>query len=60
MLCENLFCIYWSNDECVLDNISLDIQGSCTSCIYVNIDESILKSQRKNITPNFQKSSELY
>ena len=46
MQCENLFCIYWAENECVLDDITLDIKGICQSCIYVNIQESDLRSCR--------------
>ena len=47
MLCENRFCIYWSENSCLLDEIELDVQGSCMSCIYVNLDETILQEQRQ-------------
>ena len=48
MICENLFCIYWSKENrCRLDEIELDIQGSCSSCIYVDIDESTLSDMRE-------------
>ena len=46
MLCENKFCIYYADDECVLDEIELDIQGSCKCCIYVNISEKELEKKR--------------
>ena len=48
MRCENLFCVYWINDNCSLDEIYLDIQGSCQSCIYVDINENDLESYRRN------------
>ena len=47
MMCENLFCVYWSDNECILDEISIDIQGSCESCIYVDIDDESLKKSRE-------------
>lgn len=46
MHCENFFCIYWKESHCILNQISLDIQGSCQSCIYVNIDEHCLNRKR--------------
>lgn len=50
MLCENIFCIYWKDRNCSLSEISLDIQGNCEKCIYIDIDENILENQRiKNI-----------
>lgn len=47
MQCENAFCVYWYQGECSLREISLDIQGSCECCIYVDIDERILDRKRK-------------
>ena len=49
MLCENLFCIYWEAEKCILDEISLDIQGNCESCIYVDIDPNLLQKERKKL-----------
>ena len=53
MRCENIFCIYWSDDKCVLDKVEMDIQGRCNSCIYVKINENelqvIREEQRRNI-----------
>lgn len=46
MRCENYFCIYWSEDICCLDSISLDILGNCQDCIYVTINEEILQQAR--------------
>lgn len=49
MQCENYFRIYWSKQGCILPNISLDIQGSCRECIYININEQSLQSERQKI-----------
>ncbi len=53
MLCENIFCIYWSNKKCLLDEVSLNVQGNCESCIYINIDETTLKNQRKKLLKKY-------
>ena len=47
MNCENKFCIYWDDDCCALNEVSLDILGTCTSCIYVDIDDKTLKEERE-------------
>ena len=47
MNCENKFCIYWEDDYCTINEISLDILGTCTSCIYVDIDDKTLKEERE-------------
>jgi len=48
MKCENCFCVYQSKDKCLLDSIELDILGQCTSCIYANIDETVLENAKKS------------
>ena len=50
MNCANRFCIYWSDDKCILDSVSLDITGLCEDCIYVNIEESVLQAYRKQLS----------
>ena len=48
MRCENLFCIYWKENGCTLEKISLDIQGICQDCVYATLDEALLEKERKN------------
>ena len=38
--CENNFCLYWQDDTCLLENISLSLQGVCQSCVCVDIGGS--------------------
>lgn len=47
--CENKFCIYWEDHSCILDSISLDVQGNCQNCIYVDLDETMLSDARKEL-----------
>lgn len=49
MECENIFCIYYSNNNCLLEQISLDIQGNCKCCIYVDIDSKDLEQHRNQM-----------
>ncbi len=49
MRCDNIFCIYWDKSICKLDEISLDVCGCCENCIYVDIDDEILKAKRQEI-----------
>jgi len=44
MKCENIFCVYWSKGECGIGEISLDIQGRCCDCVYVDIEEEYLRN----------------
>lgn len=50
VLCENEFCVYEEKGKCTLSEISLDISGARSDCIYINIDEQTLKIL-KNATP---------
>ena len=45
MKCENVYCVYNHGDFCIHDDkdIELDIQGKCTSCIYVDIEQDELE-----------------
>lgn len=49
MRCENIFCIYWKNEECILDEVSLDIMGNCQDCIYVDIEDDVLENYRNKL-----------
>lgn len=49
MLCENIFCIYWTENGCCLDEITLDIQGCCENSVYVEIEEDALEAKRKHL-----------
>ena len=46
MRCENHFCIYWKNYRCQLNQISLDIQGICQECIYLELEEDVMEAAR--------------
>ena len=54
MKCENIFCIYWSEGICSINEVSLDIQGSCVDCIYVDIEDEYLQKKRKDILESYQ------
>ena len=55
MQCDNHFCIYWCHGNCLLDDISIDIQGSCQDCIYVSITEDFLELEREKIRSRYEK-----
>ena len=54
MKCENMYCVYWQNNECILEDVSLDILGACDSCIYVDIDEKVLNEYRLKQLKKYQ------
>lgn len=47
MPCENIYCVYWTREGCLLSEITLDIQGKCESCLYIPIDEEELEKKRQ-------------
>ncbi len=47
MICENNYCIYWSRNSCILDEIYLNNLGICESCINVSIPDDELEILRK-------------
>ena len=47
MRCENDFCIYWNDNKCILEEITINNAGICDDCILVNIEEDILKQKRE-------------
>lgn len=55
MNCENNFCIYQSNGECILKEINIDGLGMCTECIYPNIDINILNKAKTDFLKRYEK-----
>ena len=47
MKCENEYCIYNKKYKCILDEITLDIQGKCIECIYVDIPSQQLEKLKE-------------
>ena len=54
MNCENKFCIYQSEGECILEEIDIDSLGMCADCIYPDIDEEVLNQAKLRLL-NFYK-----
>ena len=55
MRCDNHFCVYWSNNCCTLQEITLDIIGSCTNCVPVDLKKRVQKEKRENALKQFKK-----
>ena len=54
MKCENYFCIYESNGDCTLKEISLNIMGACEDCIYPSIDREYLEKEKQILLEKFE------
>ena len=52
--CENEFCIYQKDGNCVLNQIDLDITGTCVNCIYVDLSEETLSELKANQLKNIE------
>ena len=48
--------IYCDEYKCILDTISLDSISMCTECIQIELDENILKIEKKKLREKFYKS----
>ena len=47
--CENEFCIYQKQGNCILESVRLDIQGNCTDCIYINVEADTLNKLKEKL-----------
>ncbi len=52
LLCQNEFCIYQKQGNCILKSIQLDTQGTCIDCIYINVEEDTLNNLKEKILRN--------
>ena len=59
MNCENYLCVFWEKDKCTLTEVSLDIIGQCTKCIYIDINSKIIEKQRQQMLKSFQKCEKI-
>ena len=50
--CQNEFCIYQKQGNCILNSVSLDIQGNCLDCVYINIEEESLNDLKEKQLKN--------
>ena len=42
MKCDNKLCIYNQKGNCILHEITIDVTGVCSECIYPEIEEQVL------------------
>ena len=52
--CENEFCIYQKQGECILKSVQLDIQGNCMECIYINVEQDTLDTLKEKLLKTLQ------
>lgn len=54
MVCENLFCIYQHEGECILQETQIDSTGTCANCIFPAINEDYLKQEKLKLLQKYQ------
>ena len=42
MNCEQEYCIYNNNGDCILQNISINSLGMCDDCMTITLDKKLL------------------
>ena len=53
MKCENFLCIYEEGGLCSLEEVTLNITGSCDDCIYPDLDPAYLKSRKQALLKRY-------
>ena len=49
LFCENEFCIYQKQGNCILESVQLDMRGNCAECIYINVEENDLNNMKEKL-----------
>lgn len=60
MNCENRFCIYEANGNCILKNVRIDSLGMCAACICVDVDEEILDQAKSKLLHQYEAHDSSY
>lgn len=57
LFCENEFCIYQKQGNCILESVQLDIQGNCMDCIYIHIKKDDLNTLKEKLLEDWLNST---
>lgn len=60
MECDNIFCIYWKDKYCMLDEISIDAAGTCRERIDIMLGEDILEPLRRSTRERLEKEDKRF
>lgn len=47
--CDNNFCCFWEDGQCVLDKITVDEYGSCVESVRPDIPADYLEYKRREL-----------
>ena len=59
MVCDNHFCIYQQEGECLLEEIQLDCTGVCTNSIYHTLNEDYLQQEKVKLLQKYQQNDKM-
>ena len=51
--CDNEFCIYQAQGGCILEQVQLDIQGNCTNCMYIRVEDETLRELKQKLLRDY-------
>ena len=60
MKCENVYCIYEKDGECLLDEITISSGGMCNECILISVPFNALEKLKQIQREEFVKMDENY
>lgn len=58
MKCENLYCIYEKDGECLLDQIEINSAGFCSECILLSVPFEALEKLKYIQREKFRQQDE--
>lgn len=53
MNCEFYLCIYNYANQCILNEIEINVYGMCDSCVLIDIPESVIDELKQNKLDNY-------
>ena len=58
--CSHDLCIYWEENHCILDFISIRSIGMCEECINISFEEEDLNRRREELRKMFEEIDKNY
>lgn len=53
--CENLLCVYYQHDQCLLDSIHLDVCGRCEDCLLIELSDGEIARARQRMRARLER-----
>ncbi len=55
MQCKDVLCVYNKGRVCILDQVSINDLAMCEACIHVEVDETLLASEKQRMLEIFDR-----